>query len=463
MRLFDNGTLVPLPYSVFDAGHIAQAFHLMQQSSHIGKILVRPPSSVRSPAVATPFVVSPHKTHVVTGAFGGFGLESAKWLVDKGARHLVLIGRKGASTPEAPAALIDFAARGVKIIADLCDVTDLSALQDLFQKVSARMPPVAGVLHEAMVLDDAILSNLDAERFRRVFAPKVAGADNLDFVLRGKKLDYFVLFSSVTTLIGNPGQANYVAANAYMEGLARLRRSKGLPALAIGWGPILDVGVVARSEKLQSGLEKLTGVSGLRSRDALDLMAEALSRTAGIEDAAVMTVAPNEGGFAAERLAVLRSPTYADLLSSKRAGEGEAETIDLHGLAAREGVEAARRKVADVISAQLAHVLHLREDDISRVRPLGEIGLDSLMALELVMNLEERFGLKVPLSGSSGGMTITDIANEIMAHVGLDHDDDAAVAEVVAVQHQKELSPEHLKAVKSVMVEDARSGKRLLS
>jgi NADPH:quinone reductase-like Zn-dependent oxidoreductase/NAD(P)-dependent dehydrogenase (short-subunit alcohol dehydrogenase family)/acyl carrier protein len=461
VRLFEKGTFTALPYSVFDSAHVAEAFHLMQQSSHIGKILVRPPAAIKRPAVVKPFVVSPDKTHIITGAFGGFGLESAKWLVEKGARYLVLIGRNGAATVEAQSVVQDLARRGAKVIAEPCDVTDLASLQSLFQRVSLYLPPIAGVLHEAMVLDDAILANLDEERFRSVFAPKVIGADNLDAVLRGQSLDYFVLFSSVTTLIGNPGQANYVAANAYMEGLARLRRSKGLPALAIGWGPILDVGVVARNEKLQSGLRKLTGVSGLRAREALDLMAEALVQPPDFGDGAVITIAPNEGGFAAERLAVLRSPTYSELVSANR-GDTEA-AIDLHALAAREGVEAARRKVADVINSQLAHVLHLREEDISRVRPLGEIGLDSLMALELLMNLEERFGLKVPLSGSSGGMTINDIANEIIAHVGLERDDDDAMIEVTAVQHQKELDREQLKAVKTIMIGESRGAKRLLS
>lgn len=464
VQQFDKGVLVPLPYSVFDADNVSDAFHLMQQSGHVGKIVVRPPPNGLARATRKPFEVSADKTHIVTGAFGGFGLETAKWLVEKGARHLVLIGRRGAVAPESQAAVKDFIARGVKVIADPCDITDRASLERLFEAVHSTMPPIAGVMHEAMVLDDAILANLDAERFRRVLAPKVAGVDNLDYLLRGKPLDYFVLFSSVTTLIGNPGQGNYVAANAYMEGVARRRRQKGLPALAIGWGPITDVGVVARNQKLQSGLQKLTGVMGMKAREALELLAQALEQPSDIADTAVMTVSPSDSSFGADRLAVLRSPTYAAYLSaSHRAGESEGESIDLHALAASEGVEAARRKVADVISAQLAHVLHLREEDISHVRPLGEIGLDSLMALELVMNLEECFGIHIPLSGSSGGMTIADIADEITAHVGLGRDRDDAVVATLAEQHHGDVDPAQLEKLKGMMTEEARTPKRLLS
>jgi phthiocerol/phenolphthiocerol synthesis type-I polyketide synthase C len=101
-------------------------------------------------------------------------------------------------------------------------------VEKLFSKLHTTMPNIVGIIHAAMVLDDTIIANLDADRFRGVFRSKVTGARNLDFVARGLRLDYFVLFSSVTTLFGNPGQGNYVAANAYMEGLARRRRQLGL-------------------------------------------------------------------------------------------------------------------------------------------------------------------------------------------------------------------------------------------
>ncbi|MGN6463835.1 MAG: type I polyketide synthase, partial [Pseudolabrys sp.] len=419
MVLFDEGAFTPLPYSVFSGTNVSEAFHLMQQSSHIGKIVVRPaPAAVAQPAQVTWTVKD--GTHVITGAFGGFGAEVARWLVDRGARHLVLIGRKGADRPEAKALVRELTARGVTVLADRCDIADLRAVETLFHKIHATMPPVVGIMHAAMVLDDAILANLSEERFRRVLAPKVKGAENLDLVTRGLPIDYFVLFSSVTTLIGNPGQGNYVAANGFMEGLARRRRQMGMPALAVGWGPITDVGVVASSDRLRSNLEKLTGVKGLRARDALDLLAQALALPGKAAAIAAMTISPNDGNFSKERLPVLRSPTYVSFVRGETTTDGAGDTIDLRALLEQEPAEAVRRKVSDVVVRNLAKVLHSRPEDISRVRPLGEIGLDSLMTLELVMDLEGAFGFNISLVNSVGTLTVSALADEIVAQVALD-------------------------------------------
>ncbi len=464
MQQFEKGVFVPLPYSVFDAADVAEAFHLMQQSVHVGKIVIRPNAGTAARLLNKPFRVSADGTHVITGAFSGFGLETAKWLAEKGARHLVMIGRRGPWSAEAQAAVQDLAARGIKVIAEACDVADQAALEKLFETVQSSMPPIAGVIHAAMVLDDAILANLDEERFRRVLVPKVAGAENLDRLVRGLPLDYFVMFSSVTTLLGNPGQANYVAANAYMEGLARRRRQKGLPGLAIGWGPISDVGVVARNQRLQAGLQKLTGINGLAAREALDLMARAIEQSSTDVDSAVITISPNDGYISSERLPVLRSPTYANFISrGQKLRETDADKIDLEALVAESGLEAARRKVANVISVQIARVLHLREEDISQLRPLGEIGLDSLMAVELAMSLEECFGTQIPLSGPSGGMTIADIADEVIAHIGLDRDRHDVKVTAVMERHAVRLPAHQRETVKDVVLEDERTAKRLLS
>ena len=465
MRYFNEGTYTPLPYSVFEAGAVSEAFQLMQYSHHIGKIVVRPPRAGAVRAAHKPLAVNAQGTHVITGAFGGFGLETAKWLVDRGARYLALVGRKGAADPAAKEVLEDFARRGVKVMAEPCDVSDLRSVEKLFEKIHATMPPVIGVMHAAMVLDDTIITGLDEERFNKVFAPKVTGAENLDLITRGLQLDYFVLFSSVTTLMGNPGQGNYVAANAYMEGVARRRRRAGLPALAIGWGPITDVGVVARNEKLQSNLQKLTGVSGMKAREALELMAQALQQSSDVTDLAVMTISPSEGSFNADRLPVLKSPTYASMVRSFRDhGMNEAGRIDLRALAKTESIDSLRRKVSDVIVTQLARVLHSREEDISRVRTLGEIGLDSLMAIELVMNLEECFGFRFSLAGSAGQLTIPGVVDEILGQLDVVHTDDDAALATLAEQHMPtKVEAGQIQAFKGMMGEDAQKAKRQLN
>lgn len=443
MRHFKSGVLTPLPYSEFRSCDLPEAFHLMQHSRHVGKIVVKPPTAslVRQPSA---FAVSADGTHVITGGLGGFGLETAKWLVDRGARHLVLVGRRGVVTDEARAVVADLRARGADVYVTPCDITDRHAVEKLFEHIAAAMPPVVGILHAAMVLDDGLLVNLDEERFRRVLAPKVKGLENLDAATYGTVLDYFVMFSSVTTLTGNPGQANYVAANAYMEGIARRRRQEGLPALAIGWGPITDVGVLARSEMLRSRFQKPTGARGMRAAEALDLMAQALELPSTPEFAAI-SISPTEGVFVVDRLQVLKSPTYANLVRGDMA-EGEMVTshLDLYAIAKSQGIEAARRAVTGVVVAQLARVLHAREEEISRVRPLGEIGLDSLMALEFAMNLEDSFGTHVALTSSIETLTIASLANDIICQLDLEPGPESIVVKNIVERHFEKVQPRQL-------------------
>jgi acyl transferase domain-containing protein/NADPH:quinone reductase-like Zn-dependent oxidoreductase/short-subunit dehydrogenase/acyl carrier protein len=448
MRRFHDGTFAPLPYAVFEAERAAEAFHLMQHSAHIGKLVIRPPSAdtVRKPPA--PFAVSATGTHLVTGAFGGFGFETVKWLAEKGARHLILIGRRGAARAEARAVVDDLRTRGVQILCDPCDVADEAALARLMAKARETMPPLVGVIHAAMVLDDAIIANLDEERLRRVLEPKIRGADHLDRLSRDSALDYFLLFSSVTTLIGNPGQGNYVAANGYLEGLARQRRAQGLPALAIGWGPIADVGVVARSQKLQSDLEKLTGARAMAAREALDLMAQALTQTRDRSDLSAITIAPNDGIAAGDRLAVLRSPTYAALLRKSDASlAADSAKLDVRALLRSEGADSTRVKLGDMIAAQLARVLHAREEDLSRTRALGEIGLDSLMGLELGMNLEAALDVQMALPGSVGELTIAALADAIIARAIAETQPSAAAVAPIVQRHAGTVPPAQIAAL----------------
>jgi NADP-dependent 3-hydroxy acid dehydrogenase YdfG len=230
IELFEAGAFKPLPYRVYPAGETVDAFRLMQQSGHVGKIVLRPPTEPVPMSGESDFRFDPARTHLLTGGFGGFGLETARWLADRGVMHLVLTGRSGAATPEAQAVVAELQARGVDVRPVACDVSDEKSVRSLLKQIRADMPPLAGVMHAAMVLEDSLIANMTEEQFANVLNPKVTGVGHLDRLTREDRLDYFVLFSSITTFVGNPGQAAYVAANGYLEGVARARRQKACPA-----------------------------------------------------------------------------------------------------------------------------------------------------------------------------------------------------------------------------------------
>jgi acyl carrier protein len=245
-------------------------------------------------------------------------------------------------------------------------------------------------------------------------------------VTRDLNLDYFVFFSSITVIAGNHGQGNYVAANAYMEGLARNRRLRGLPALAIAWGIISDVGVAAKNEKARKQVMKLTtrkGMSesdamalvGMSAREALELLGQALAEPGEKTDPAVLIISSSAGRLRKEFAAVLRSPTYREFVSQTEGNEASA--IDLRALLLSEDIDSVRRKVTKIVVDQLGRVLHARPEDISRVRPMAELGLDSLMTLELAMDLESAIGINFSMERSVGSLTIPNLVDEIIAQV----------------------------------------------
>jgi acyl carrier protein len=298
------------------------------------------------------------------------------------------------------------------------------------------MAPLGGIIHAAMVLDDAVIANIDGDRLRRVLSPKMAGAEHLDRLTRDLQLDYFVLFSSATTIIGNPGQGAYVAANGFLEGLARKRRAEGKPALAVAWGGIDDVGLLARNRPLKDALASRVGVKGMSARRALRLMGEALSRPNHGADDAVLVIAEMNWATARSHLPLLSSPTYAELIREDAAAEADKrEKIDLAALIATRAPEEARKTIVEVIVEEIARILRLPIETLSRSKPLSEIGLDSLMAVELGVSLEERLSLEAPLSTSASSFNVGELADHIFGLCANAASEDAVVAHNLAEKH----------------------------
>ena len=402
----ESGAFTPLPFRSFPGERVADAFRLLQRSGHVGKVLVRPPSLALPPA-PTPSFVPRSGVHVVVGGTGGLGLETAIWLAELGAEHVVIASRRGVLAEEDRARIDPVSDR---IVVERVDAADPKSVSDLMMRIRAIYGEIAGVVHTAMVLEDGLLEGLDEQCLERVLAPKVDGVRALDAAVRADKLQYFVVYSSAATLIGNPGQGAYVLANAYLEGFVRERRARGEPGLAIGWGAISDVGVVARDRELAERIARTTGVTGIPARDALAFLGKLLAR--GADTSAVAIFSAVGRSAVGDSLTLLSSPAFAALAPSGRAGETTGADLAV-ALAGKSDTQAREIVVATMIG-EIARILRVPEDGISPNRPLAEIGMDSLMALELRLGLEERLGIELPLL-SLGEKSTLDVADKVLA------------------------------------------------
>ena len=226
--------------------------------------------------------INADRTYLITGGLGGIGLRVAAWLVEQGARHLVLLGRSRGS-PAAAQAIHSFEQAGVRILTARADVSDFDQLAAVLDDMKAELPPLAGVIHSAGTFADRLIANHDWTLFEDVFAAKIHGAWNLHRLTEGLPLDFFVLFSSASTLMGGAGLANYVAANEFLDALAPYRRSLGLPGLSIAWGPWADVGMATLVGGTREAEWQAMGMRPIPSVGAL----AALGRVLGSEAAGV--------------------------------------------------------------------------------------------------------------------------------------------------------------------------------
>jgi NAD(P)-dependent dehydrogenase (short-subunit alcohol dehydrogenase family)/acyl carrier protein len=368
----------------------------------------------------------------VVGGAGGFGFEAAAWLAERGAQTIVVASRRGQIEPHLQARAEAIRAAGTTLLAAPLDVTDAAAVDTLIAKLARDHGRLAGVIHTAMVLDDGLIAGLEPARTRAVLAPKVDGAANLDRATRGTALDYFVAFSSATTMIGNPGQGAYVAANAYLQGLMRRRRAEGLPGLAVGWGAIGDVGVLSRDLDVAAKLERISGIVAMQSKEALSYLDILLSR--GASCPATVYCAQFRSGAALQGLKLLKTPAFSQLFASSGGIAQEAD-IDLAAQIAGKSEGEARAIVARLVASEVARIFRLSADEIDVARPLDELGMDSMMSLDLRMGIEKRFSVELPIVAISAGVSVNDLASRLIA--GLRSEDGgkpAGAAEMQMIQ-----------------------------
>ncbi|WP_396230621.1 type I polyketide synthase [Frankia sp. ACN1ag] len=391
VRGFEGGEFDALPVTIFGYAQAPDAFAHMAQARHIGKVVLRPEGTETVAVPPGRRAIRSDATYLITGGLGALGLETAKYLVAQGARQLMLLGR---SVPSAAAQRVieDLAARGATVETRAVDVADPGDLAAVLKEIDASMPPPAGVVHAAGVLDDGLLIHLDRERFRTVTAAKAAGAWHLHRLTADRDLDFFVLFSSAAALLGSPGQGNYAAANAFLDSLAQYRHARGLPALSIDWGPWSDIGLAARPDR--GGALAGQGLLSISPRDGID----ALDRLLGVPVPQVCVLpldrgrlrAAAEDGSLPGLLAGVIGASAGTAGGPQRSGE-----IRRRLLAAPPG--RFRRAVLVAHCTEVAaQVLRLDAARVDVTAPLAAMGFDSLMSLELRRRLETSLQIELP-------------------------------------------------------------------
>lgn len=390
-EMLTAGKLTPLPYTRFPIEEVVGAFEAVFRAEHMGRIVLdlRDQTPTLLPRKPEPAPVRPGHSYLITGGFGGFGLATARSLARAGATHLILASRSGATTEVARAQIEALRAADVDVWEEQVDISDYDQVADLIAKVEASGHPLRGVFHAAAVAHDEVIADISAESLRKVFRPKVQGALNLDKATREHDvpLDHFVLYSSISGLIGIVPQLTYAAANSVLDGLAALRRTAGLPALSVSWGA-MSGGGMAESDAIVKFLDSV----GLR-RLNMD-MGAAFMRECSRFPLSHVAIAGIDWG-------VLRTPLPSTAKSTRFAHlSAEAAAVSNEQAAFRAAVLALPEEergpmVTKELAKELANVLKVDVDSIDPKGPIADLGIDSLMAVEFAARAGKQLNIQI--------------------------------------------------------------------
>lgn len=390
-EMLTAGKLTPLPYTRFPIEEVVGAFEAVFRAEHMGRIVLdlRDQTPTLLPRKPEPAPVRPGHSYLITGGFGGFGLATARSLARAGATHLILASRSGATTEVARAQIEALRAADVDVWEEQVDISDYDQVADLIAKVEASGHPLRGVFHAAAVAHDEVIADISAESLRKVFGPKVQGALNLDKATREHDvpLDHFVLYSSISGLIGIVPQLTYAAANSVLDGLAASRRTAGLPALSVSWGA-MSGGGMAESDAIVKFLDSV----GLR-RLNMD-MGAAFMRECSRFPLSHVAIAGIDWG-------VLRTPLPSTAKSTRFVHlSAEAAAVSNEQAAFRAAVLALPEEergpmVTKELAKELANVLKVDVDSIDPKGPIADLGIDSLMAVEFAARAGKQLNIQI--------------------------------------------------------------------
>jgi acyl transferase domain-containing protein len=394
-----------------------------------------------APAIKDP-VFGPGGAYLITGGFGALGLDVAQWLVKHGARRLILMGRTlppprrewrslPAGSPHVPAvkAIQAMESGGASVHMAAVDVGDPVALSRFFQSYEEEcLPPIRGLVHAAGVVRHTPLAEVSAEKFRELFHAKVDGAWRLHQALKDKSLDFFLLFSSASSLVSLPQMGPYAAANAFLDGLAAYRKSLGLCAMSVNWGPWIESGMYARFAAEGGGKTAVRETAGMKTEEGL----HCLLRLFGEETAGIAVLPGNWRAWAQAHSGLMASRFLAGLLGGKKPAAAESEPAALREKLLQAPVPERNARLVTYLRDALAAIVGFDASAVNPLRPITECGVDSLMVLELRNRMTSDLGVTISNKRLLEGPTLVELAHYLADELSKSTGPAAAPAEAVA-------------------------------
>ncbi|KAI9647281.1 hypothetical protein NHQ30_003664 [Ciborinia camelliae] len=384
---WSQDTIKPISHTIFPISDVETAFKTLQSADFDGKLIIAPKAEdlVKAPpADKRSKILRPDATYILIGGTGGLGRGMARWMVNKGAKHLVLVSRSGSVTGKVKELVDDLSAVGANIVVRSCDVTDSGAVNNLIADVFTDMPEVRGVIHGAMVLRDVLFEKMTYEEYTTVIGSKVQGAWNFHNALKSQQLDFFVALSSASGTVGTKGQAAYSAANTFLNAFVQYRLALGLNASSIDPTVVSDAGFLAENHETAVEVSRNVGSETVSEAEVLALLGAAitgrLSLTCNnhtITGMRIHTPPPfwiSDAKFKHLRLA-------HEALSSS---SPSTEKISFHtAIQSAATLEEAQEVVTRGLLHILPSVLMLEAEDMDVTRSLSNYALDSLVAIEV--------------------------------------------------------------------------------
>ena len=366
---------------------------------------------------------------MLVGGLGGLGRSIAQWMVDHGAKSIILVSRSGAQKPEATQAIDEMVAEGARVTVFACDVADKSRLTAVIEECTKTLPPIRGVIQAAMNLRDAVFEKMSAEDWTASLRPKVQGSRCLHECLP-KNLDFFIMLSSCIGISGNKGQANYAAGNTYQDALALYRRSQGLPATSIDLSWMRGIGVVAENMDLTARVRNM-GLEDMQENELHILLEAAITGKAGNSDTAdskeLSPLPPqiitgiSTGGMVERSSAVEISWmddarfSHLRIMDLRRGISAGPKNTSQLKCQLKEAIDfpTAALAVREAFVAQLTQLTGLERTDVDITKPIHAYGVDSIVAVDLRAWARREVEAEIPALDILGSMPLEELAGRI--------------------------------------------------